>query len=131
MDSFKYSAFCIVAVILIIFMKEYDGRFALLLRMAFSVSAAIACALMFGKVYEYIGSVESVLGLNDEGGEIFRVMLKTTGISFIGCICASICRDSGENGIAGTVETICKLEIILLCIPVINLIFEKIGEVLA
>lgn len=131
MDSMKYCAVCLVAVIMIIFIREYDGRFALLMRLAFSVTAAVAIAVMFGKIYEYMRAGEAILGLGGDGLAIFEVMLKTTGISFLGAVSASVCRDSGESGIASTVETICKLEIILLCIPVIDIIFDRIGEVIS
>ncbi len=131
MDSFKYSAVALAAVVIIVFLKEYNPSFGLLLRIGFSIGAAISCAVMFGKIFEYIKSGESILGLFGEGLEIFRIMLKAAGIAFIGAISSSVCRDSGEAGIASTVETISKLEIILLAIPVIEIIFEKIREVIS
>ena len=126
----KYAAVCIVAAIMIIFIKDYDGRFAMLMRIAFSVSAAIACAALFGKIYSYVREGGSILGLAEESFAVFDVMLRATGIAFVGCISASVCRDSGENGIAATVETLCKLEIIIMCLPVIDMIIDKIQSVM-
>lgn len=130
MDSIKYAAICIVAAVMIIFIKEYDGRFAMLMRIAFSVSAAIASVALFGKIFAYVKEGGNILGLAGESLAVFDVMLKSTGIAFVGCVASSICRDSGENGIAVTVETICKLEIIILCIPVIDMIIDKIQSVM-
>ena len=130
MDSLKYAAVCIVAAVMIIFIKEYDGRFAMLMRIAFSVSAALACTAMFGRIYAYIKEGGGILGLAGESLTVFEVMLKATGIAFVGCVSASICRDSGESGIAAAVETLCKLEIIIMCLPVIDMIIEKIQSVM-
>ena len=130
MDSMKYAAICIVAAVMIIFIKEYDGRFAVLMRISFSVSAAIASAVLFGKIYSYVKEGGVILGLAGDSLTVFEIMLKSTGIAFIGCIASSICRDSGENGIATTVETVCKLEKIILCIPVIDMIIERIEAVM-
>ena len=130
MNSIKYAAVCISAVVMIIFVKEYDGRFAVLMRIAFSVSCAIVSLALFGKIYGYVREGSSILGLGGDSLAAFDVMLKSTGIAFVGCISSSICRDSGENGIATALETVCKLEIIILCIPVIDLIIDKIQSVM-
>ena len=57
MNSIKYAAVCISAVVMIIFVKEYDGRFAVLMRIAFSVSCAIVSLALFGKIYGYVREV--------------------------------------------------------------------------
>ena len=130
MDSLKYAAVCIVAAVMIIFIKEYDGRFALLMRLAFSASAATACAVLFGRIFTYVRDGGALLGLGGDSLSIFNVMLKATGVAFAGCVSSSICRDAGESGIASTLETVCKLEIIILCIPVIDMIIDRIQEVI-
>ncbi len=131
MDSIKYSAVGIFALVIIIMLREYEGRFALFARMAFSVGASTVCIAMFSKIYEYISVKGSWISVSEEISDIFTVMLKMSGISFAGCICASICRDSGENGTATTVEMICKMEIILLCLPVIDMILNEIQSVIS
>ncbi len=99
--------------------------------MAFSVSAMIFASLIFSEIYDYIKEGESLIGIYGDEGEIFKIMLKATGIAFIGSVSASLCRDSGEGGIASSVELVAKLEILILAIPVIEVIFEKIREVLS
>jgi len=130
MDSLKYCLICIAAIILIICIREYENRFAIFIRIAASIGLAVASASMFSGIYVYISNNSSWLNINNESREIFTVMLKMTGISFIGCISSSICRDSGESGIATSLEGICKLEIILLCLPLIDIIIEKIQGVM-
>ena len=52
-----------------------------------------------------------------------ETILKGLGIVILTQISADICRDSGECTLAGHVETVGKLELLLLCIPLIWEIF--------
>ena len=130
MDSLKYSLIGITALMLILCIREYESRFALLLRIAVTVGLAFVSSSMLGVLYTYVKNNYSWLKMSEDSGRIFDIMLKTTGISFIGCICSGICRDSGESSIANSIESICKLEIILLCIPIIDFIAEKAQNIL-
>ena len=131
MDSLKFCLLCIAALILIICIREYENKFALLIRMTVIIGITTASASIFSMIYAYIGNNYIVLSADSESSEIFTSMLKMTGISFLGCISSSLCRDSGENGLANTLEGICKLEIILLCLPIIDYITEKIQSILS
>lgn len=130
MDSLKYSLFVICALVLILCVKEYEGRFAVLLRLSATISACIVCASLFIPIYDYISSNISLMNVSNENQKIFTTMMKSTGISFIGCITSAICKDSGEASLAGATENVCKLEIIILCLPVIDIIMEKIQGVI-
>ncbi len=64
-----------------------------------------------------IGSIRQVwLG---DGGEYADVMVKALGVALLTHITAGVCRDCGENSIASGVELAGKLEILLLCVPII------------
>ena len=130
MDTLKYCFICIIALMLIFCIREYESRFAFFLRIAVAIGFAAVCASMFSVLYEYINTNAVWVSASEESKEIFTVMLKATGISFIGCISSALCRDSGENGIANSLETFCKLEIIMLCLPIINIIIEKIQNII-
>lgn len=130
MDSLKYSLFVICALVLILCVKEYEGRFAVFLRLSATISTCLVCASLFIPIYDYINSNISLMNVSSENQKIFTTMIKSTGISFIGCIASTICKDSGEASLAGAVENVCKLEIILLCLPIIDIIMEKIQSVM-
>lgn len=57
-------------------------------------------------------------------------MLKGLGVAFISEICAGICRDFGKSTLADGVELAGKLEIILLCVPMITEIVGTASELL-
>ena len=48
------------------------------------------------------------------------VMLKGFGIALLTGVCASLCRDLGKASLADVVEFAGKLEIFMLCLPVIS-----------
>ena len=49
-----------------------------------------------------------------------EIILKGLGIVILTQICADICRDSGEGTLASNIETVGKLELLLLSIPLIE-----------
>jgi len=52
------------------------------------------------------------------------VMIKSLGIAFLTHICASVCRDCGENTMAGYAELAGKIEMLIISVPLIE---EVIG----
>jgi stage III sporulation protein AD len=57
-------------------------------------------------------------------GEYVSILLRGVGITVLGQITADICRDCGDTGSANGVELIAKLEIVLLCLPLLDKIIE-------
>lgn len=57
-------------------------------------------------------------------------MLKGLGVAFLSEICAGICRDFGKSTLADGVELAGKLEIVLLCVPMITKIVGTASELL-
>lgn len=58
-----------------------------------------------------------------EGTQIntyLSVMLKALGIAFLTHICASVCRDCGEQTIAGYAELAGKIEMLIIALPLIE-----------
>lgn len=88
----------------------------------------IGATVLFGTLL--IASAQPLFSLiNTLAGEsgtlkYVETILKGLGIVILTQISADICRDSGEGTLAGHIETVGKLELLLLCIPLI-------GEILA
>ncbi len=56
------------------------------------------------------------------------IMLKGLGVAVITRICSSVCRESGRGGIAEYVELAGRLEILLLCLPLMSRILSAASE---
>ena len=62
--------------------------------------------------------------------EYLEIILKALAIAYVTQISSEICRESGENSIAFGIETVGKIEIVILSIPLINNIISMSRELL-
>ena len=94
----------------------------------------IAAVVLFGSLL--IASVAPLLSLvTSLGGgagasQYVTVILKGLGIVLLVQITSDICRDSGETTLAGHIEIVGKLELLLLCIPLIEEILATAKKLL-
>jgi len=108
----------------------------MLTRSASGISLAVRIGggvLIFGVflsiLRENVEMLESVVSLPSEYGgsyvsRAFSLMLKAIGIALLSKLCADICRDCGENTLAGGVEGVGRMAIFSLCLPIISEIIE-------
>ena len=68
--------------------------------------------------------------LSGEFAKEVEIMVKALGISSITKICSDICRDAGESGLANGVETVGKLSLVGLALPLVSGIAEYLSEML-
>lgn len=73
---------------------------------------------LFHELTEYIGISETYV----------VVILKMIGIAYISDFTASICKDAGQNAIAGQVDFFGKMSMIVVSLPVLQSLLETIGE---
>ena len=55
-------------------------------------------------------------------------LFQALGIAILSQICADVCRESGESGLAGSVELTGKVEILLLCLPLMEELLSTARE---
>lgn len=75
---------------------------------------------MFHELTDYIGINEKYI----------KVILKMIGIAYVSEFTASICKDAGQNAIAGQVEFFGKMSMIVVSLPVLQSLLETIGELI-
>lgn len=66
--------------------------------------------------------VEFILDISEgtQTNTYLSVMLKALGVAFLTHICASVCRDCGEQTIAGYAELAGKIEMLIVALPLIE-----------
>jgi len=62
--------------------------------------------------------------------EYASIMLKGLGAAILTHICAMVCRECGKPSLADTVELAGKIEIFILCLPLIKKIVETAAGLL-
>lgn len=75
---------------------------------------------MFHDLTNYIGIQEKYI----------TIILKMIGIAYLSEFTASICKDAGQNAIAGQVDFFGKMSMILVSLPVLQSLVETIRELL-
>ena len=102
---------CVLTVI-----KQWKSDFSPLLRIGMTV---LFGGMILASLSPILQKLEALGGTTLESTH-FSVLLKALGVAFLTHFAAELCRESGENGVAGNVELAGKLEILLLCLPLIE-----------
>lgn len=91
--------------------------------------AGIMAALM-PYIIKVVASVKELSSYSAMGERYLEPILKITGIAYLSQIGAELCRDSGEQALAGKVETAGKIAIGVITIPIAREAFEIIIGIL-
>ena len=126
-ESFKICAVAILFASLCVVIKHFRAEFIIPTRVAITIIICGVVITLIDPIIEYFNNImEQTLPL-----EYMKIILKSLAIAFIVQISSEICRDCGENNIASGIETIGKIEIILLSLPMINNIISMSRELLS
>ena len=116
----------IVFAMVCVLIKNYRGEFLIPTRLASIIIIFGAVTLLVSPVIKFINSIMGqTISL-----EYMEIILKTLAIAYMTQISAEICRECGENSIAFGIETVGKIEIVILSIPLINNIISISRELL-
>jgi stage III sporulation protein AD len=122
-EIIRIVAFALVAAFLSMVLREHKPFYA-------TMVAVVAGVLIFLRVVAYLSSLISYLleiTLQTSISLVYlNTLLKIIGIAYIAEFGSQICRDAGENVIAGKVEFAGKLLILVLAIPLLTAVLETI-----
>ena len=103
----------LTAVLLSLYLRSQQKEITVLLIIGVSV-------LLFGMAVKEAGKAVSAIQQTaaDSGVSLeVEMLLKALGIAAVTQITSDICREAGEGTVAGQVELVGKLEIVLLSLP--------------
>ena len=125
--SLRICFLAMICISVVSVIKHTCPDFLPYVRIASIVVVGVFALSIISPIVTYIDSLFSGASLGESGKSI----LKALGIALLVQICADVCRDCGENSAALGVELIGKLEIIILCLPMIKSIISTALEVLS
>ena len=67
-----------------------------------------------------LGELFSVLGSNGETEKYANIILRALGVALLGHFASLICRETGSESLSFGIELAAKIEIFVLCIPLIR-----------
>lgn len=125
MTIFKVIGFGIIAVSLIIILKQQKQEIALLCVVASSV---IMLTFIFDDLKNVISLIDKLVIDSAIDSSFLKIILKVVGISYMVEFGKDICKDAGESAIANKIEIAGKVIIVSLSIPVIASLLDIVSE---
>ena len=117
-----------VGLTALLILRAYKPEWAPFLRMAVTVVALGLTVGLAATALEYVTDLAAAAGVME--GEGWTILLKGLGVAFFTEASASLCRDSGEGGLATWVETAGRLELLLLSFPLIRTVMDTVTAML-
>lgn len=126
-DVIKIIGICLLALIIIVILKQYKPEFAIYVSM---IAGVLILVLSIQKLTGIINLLQSLANKTYINKSFLSILLKITGIAFITEFAVSICSDAGEKAIASKIEIGSKVIIIAMSIPIITSLLELVIEIL-
>ncbi|MCI8623464.1 MAG: stage III sporulation protein AD [Provencibacterium sp.] len=111
----------VVAVALVVLLRQYRPEYALM--------ASVVCSvLIFSAVLSWLTpALSEIAGLFASlsvGQEQVEILFKSLGICFITQIACDSCRDAGESAVASKIELAGKFALVVLALPLFREILQ-------
>lgn len=117
----------ILALIVIIILKQYRPEFAIYISILAGIAIILIAMQKMGEVVSLIQSIAERASINSK---FLSILIKITGIAILTEFAVSICKDSGESAIASKIEIGSKVVIVSMSIPIISSLLEVMLNIL-
>lgn len=117
----------LVLTILLGFLRERYPALAVQLVLAFVAGVFLVLLPVLGRVV----GVFTELGRRAQvSGTYLEIALRALGVAYVAAFGAQVCKDAKEEALAGTIELVGKVVILLLALPVFMGILETLLRLL-
>ena len=123
----KICAIALMCGIVFVLIDRIGVSLSFGVKIAATVILGSALAIMIQPV---LTSIYSIASINSGAGEYTDIVIRSVGVAILAHICADICRDCNESTVAGAVILAGKIEIIVLCLPMVEKIIAYAIEIL-
>ena len=127
MEIVKIIGIGLIAVIIIMILKQYKPEFAIYASIATGI---IIVTMIIDKLTGIITLLSNLSNQASINNEFILILLKITGIAFLTEFAVSICKDSGEAAIASKIDFAGKVIMVAISIPIIAGLLELIIKIL-
>lgn len=127
MGIFEIAILALCAVVLSALLKKVSSEQGILLSIA-----AVVLILLFvlENAIPFIDQIQDMMESDILDSKYLAILIKALGITIIGQVTESICKDCGESALAYGVNIASKTAILILSLPIISNIFEYLSEIL-
>lgn len=126
-ETARIFVMCITGAAAAVLLKQYCREQALLTSLTVCVLVSLS---VVGTLSPVVGRLSELFEKTGLDGSYFGVIMKAVGICFITGTASDICRDSGEQALAGAAELWGRVSLLVLALPMAESILELISGVL-
>ncbi len=127
MEILKMSAFALMAVVIIVLIKQEKKEIGITISILAAVLLAAFAILKLNDVIDLLYNLTSKIGVN---AKYLEIILKVVGIAYIIELTKDVCVDSGETALGSKVEMAGKITITAMTIPILTGIIEVINKLI-
>ena len=127
MEVVKIIGIALIALIIIILLKQYRPEYAIFISI---LTGILILFLVMDRLTGIINLIESIQDKFSINTQFIALLIKITGIAFLSEFAISVCKDSGEAAIASKIEIGSKIIIISMSVPIISSLLEIILKIL-
>ena len=127
MEIIRIVGIAIIALIIIIILRQYKPEFAIYVSL---ITGVLILALVLDKLTGIVDLIQSIANKSSINTTFIMLLIKITGIAFLAEFAVSICKDSGEGAIASKIELGSKIIIISMSIPILTSLIDIILKIL-
>ena len=122
LGALKICAAILVGAICFSVVKKVYSGFELPMKITATVVFFGAVLALAVPLFSYVGTLMSGSSLADWQTLLFGAF----GTALVSHVTAELCRDCGENSLAGFAELAGKVEILVLCLPLVKAVLEEV-----
>lgn len=127
MDIVKIIGIGLIALIIIVIIKQYKPEFAIYVSLGAGI---LIFALIASKMSGIIDILKSLANKTAINSDFLVLLIKITGIAILTEFAVSVCKDSGESAIASKIDLGGKVIIMSMSIPIMSSLLETIIKIL-
>ncbi len=128
MDTYKLCGVALICATAAFLLRNIKKEFELPLTLTGS-AILIGTALLTAE--PIIGYIRELADSSPLAGDAIAALMRVLGIAMLTRIACDICREMGASGIASSLETVAKFEIIILSLPLVTSLLESIKSLFA
>ena len=126
-DTLKICGIAIICAVVCILVKNYQSGFLIPTRISGTIILYSAAIVFLSPLIKYLlGIMDGVIS-----AQHIELIIKSMSIAYITQATSEICKECGENSLAMGVDTIGKMEILILAIPLIESLIRMAGELVS
>ncbi len=117
MSIIKILLIAVCGCIALALLKNVNSSYIIIVEIALVIMVFVSALPEFKELFSLLKDLPFI---ESTGKESITVLLKVFSLLFAGSIVGDICRDNGENAVAGAVETAVKIISIVVAMPVLS-----------